>query len=146
MRQQRPPTTTVATTPTATNNHYRTSTNATSKKKKKNPERSAQTIHQTKQTHIPNPHPTLDIQHKTSTKPNKPTTGTNPHPSNQTNPHPKPPPSPLLMEVFTSGHRSFTLEFLFVAKWVNDQWRAWVVSVSQRDKIGDGEIGVVRSD
>ena len=45
------------------------------------------------------------------------------------------------MEVFTSGHRSFTLEFLFVAKWVNDQWRAWAVSVSWRGEIGDGKIG-----
>ena len=34
---------------------------------------------------------------------------------------------------------SFTLEFLFVAKWVSDQWRAWAISVSQC-----GEIDVAR--
>ena len=49
------------------------------------------------------------------------------------------------MEVFTSGHHSFTLEFLFVAKWVNDQWRAWAVSVSRRWQDRRGKIGVVRS-
>ncbi|KAF3944582.1 hypothetical protein CMV_028963 [Castanea mollissima] len=32
------------------------------------------------------------------------------------------------------------LEFLFIAKWVSDQWQAWAVSVSRH-----GEIGMTRS-
>ena len=49
------------------------------------------------------------------------------------------------MEVSLPVTVSFTLEFLFVAKWINDLWRAWAVSVSQRGEIGDGEISVARS-